>query len=218
MKHVRIIAALALGLSVSACASIETATRNAPLESASALASEAPSAAVQSVAVQSYVVKVPRSLRVSEANTYYPLGDIVWREDPIGDRHQQVAAIFNESMSRATADMPGALPVTAEIVVQRFHALTEKTRYTIGGVHSIRFDLILRDPATGAVIMPPRQIKADLKGYGGSKAIAAEQQGITQKVRITQHLANVIRMELQQPGSTPRGVTELVAGLETAPL
>ena len=218
MKHVRIIAALALGLSVSACASIDTATRNAPLESASALAAEAPSAAVQSIAVQSYAVKVPRSLRVSEANSYYPMGDIVWREDPIGDRHRQVAAIFNTSVAKATEGMQGALPVNAEIVVKRFHALTEKTRYTIGGVHSITFDLILRDPATGLEIMPPREIRADLKGYGGAKAIAAEQQGVTQKVRITQHLANVIRMELQQPGSAPKGVTELVAGLETNPI
>lgn len=218
MKHVRIIAALALGLSVSACATIDTATRNAPLESATALAAEMPSAAVQSVSVQSYKVMVPLGLRVSEANTYYPMGDIVWRGDPIGDRHAQIAAIFNTSMSQATGAAKGGLPVNAEIVVKRFHALTEKTRYTIGGVHSIAFDLILRDPATGAEIMPPREIRADLKGYGGSKAIAAEQQGITQKLRITRHLANVIRMELEKPGSAPNSVTELVAGLEVNPI
>lgn len=214
MKFVRIIAALALGLSVTACASIDTATRNAPLESAAALADEAPSAAVRSIAVQSYVVKVPADLKVSEANTYYPMGDIVWRGDAAGDRHQQVAAIFDESLSRATTGMTGALPVTAEIVVRRFHALTEKTRYTVGGVHSIRFDLILRDPETGIAIMPPREIKADLKGFGGSRAIEAEAKGITQKVRITQHLANVIRMELDNPGSAPRGVAQLVAGVD----
>ncbi|MCM2562399.1 hypothetical protein M8756_09580 [Lutimaribacter sp. EGI FJ00015] len=218
MKHRRIIAALALGLSVSACTSIDTASRNAPLESTAALAAEAPSAAVQSVAVQSYTVKVPRSLRVSEANTYYPMGDIVWREDPIGDRHAQVADIFNTSVSRAVETVDGALPVVAEIVVKRFHALTEKTRYTIGGVHSITFDLILRDPETGLAIMPPREISADLKGFGGSRAIAAERQGVTQKLRITRHLANVIRMELEQPGSAPKGVTELVAGLEVNPI
>ncbi|SDJ23959.1 DUF6778 family protein [Lutimaribacter saemankumensis] len=214
MKTVRILVALALGLGVTACASIDTATRNAPLESASALADDAPSAAVRSISVQSYVVKVPRSLKVSEANSYYPMGDIVWREDPLGDRHQQIAAIFDESLSRATADMSGALPVTAEIVVKRFHALTEKTRYTIGGVHSIRFELILRDPETGIAIMPPREIRADLKGFGGSRAIEAEQKGITQKVRITQHLANVIRMELDNPGSAPKGVAQLVAGVD----
>jgi hypothetical protein len=173
---------------------------------------------VQSVSVQSYKVMVPLGLRVSEANTYYPMGDIVWRGDPIGDRHAQIAAIFNTSMSQATGAAKGGLPVNAEIVVKRFHALTEKTRYTIGGVHSIAFDLILRDPATGAEIMPPREIRADLKGYGGSKAIAAEQQGITQKLRITRHLANVIRMELEKPGSAPNSVTELVAGLEVNPI
>jgi len=218
MKHVRIITALVLGLSVSACASFETATRNAPLESATALAAKLPSAAVQSFAVQSYKVKVPRSLRVSEANTYYPLGDIVWRGDPIGDRHAQIGEIFNTSMSQAIDGAQGALPVDAEIVLKRFHALTEKTRYTVGGVHSIAFDLILRDPETGLEVVPPRTIRADLKAYGGSKAIAAEQQGITQKVRITQHLENVLRSELAEPGSAPDGVTQLVAGLEVNPI
>ncbi|SDO68232.1 hypothetical protein SAMN05216196_10821 [Lutimaribacter pacificus] len=218
MTHLRILVALVLGLGVSACASIETATRNAPLESATALADEAPSAAVRSIAVQSFVVRVPDDLKVSEANSYYPMGDIVWRGDPAGDRHRQVAAIFDDSLSLATAGMQGALPVTAEIVVRRFHALTEKTRYTIGGVHSIRFDLILRDPETGIAIMPPREIRADLKGFGGAAAIEAEANGMTQKLRITRHLANVIRTELENPGSAPRGVTQLVAGLETAPL
>jgi hypothetical protein len=173
---------------------------------------------VQSVDVQSYTVKVPRSLRVSEANTYYPMGDIVWREDPIGDRHAQVAEIFDTSLAQATDGVDGALPVVAEIVVKRFHALTEKTRYTIGGVHSIAFDLVLRYPETGLEVMAPREIRADLKAYGGAKAIAAEQQGMTQKRRITRHLVNVIRSELQQPGSAPAGVTELVAGLEVNPI
>lgn len=216
MAHVRIIAILVAALGLSACASIDTATRNAPLDSARSLAAEASSAAVQSFAVQSYTVKVPRSLRVSEANSYYPLGDIVWRGDVIGDRHNQVAAIFNESLSRATSGVDGAIPAIAELTVHRFHALTEKTRYTIGGVHSIKFTLVLRDPVTGAELAPPREISADLRGYGGAKAIAADQQGMTQKVRITQHLANVIRAELTQPGSAPKGVTDLVAGLETA--
>ena len=85
-------------------------------------------------------------------------------------------------------------------------------------MHSIRFDLILRDPETGIAIMPPREIRADLKGFGGAAAIEAEANGMTQKLRITRHLANVIRTELENPGSAPRGVTQLVAGLETAPL
>ena len=45
----------------------------------------------------------------------------------------------------------------------------------------------------------PRSVKADLKGFGGQRAINAEQQGQTQKVRITDHLAQVIQDELRQP-------------------
>ncbi len=210
MKHMRLVMMMIAGLAVSACASVDTASRNAPLETPQM------SAAIPSLNVQSYSVKVPRGLRVSEANMYYPLGDIVWREDPIGDRHAQVAALFETGMKAGIEGIEGALPVLVDIEVTRFHALTEKTRYTVGGVHSIKFNMTVRDPATDAVILPTREISADLKGYGGARALAAERQGRTQKVRITHHLANVIRQELMMPGSTGEAVTELVAGLETA--
>lgn len=212
----RLFLALALGFGLSACATVDTATRNAPLESSAQLSQPGASAALPAVKVVSARASVPRSLKVSEANLYYPMGDIVWRGEPRGDRHAQVEAILGESLGLAAQAAEGALPVDVEVVVRRFHALTEKTRYTIGGVHSIRFDLILRDPATGKMIGAPREIRADLKGYGGQRAIDAETRGLTQKLRITRHLANVIASELARPGSAPQGVTDLVAGLETA--
>ncbi|WP_296762490.1 DUF6778 family protein [Sediminimonas sp.] len=212
MAYLRTLVALCAGLGLTACASIETATRNAPLEAPGLSA-----AAVEdrAVSVASYQVKVSRELRVSEANSYYPFGDIVWRGDPIGDRHAQVAAILDAAMAGVAEKADGSRAAVVEIELQRFHALTEKTRYTIGGVHSVKFTLTLRDPETGAPLMEPRTVKADLKAYGGSKALAAERDGLTQKVRITRHLENVIRQELVAPGSAPRGVTDRVAGLET---
>lgn len=212
MKKFRTAIMLAIGLGVSACASVDTASRNMPLETPQML----PAAPV--VALADYNIKVSRSLRVSEANMYYPMGDIVWRGDAIGDRHEQVARIFQDSLTQVQQqNQEGALPVVVDIDLLRFHALTEKTRYTIGGVHSIHFNMTVRNPVTGDVIVPTYEVKADLRGYGGSKAIAAEQQGLTQKLRITHHLTNVIAQELAAPGSSPEGVTELVAGLETAP-
>ncbi|CUH66633.1 hypothetical protein TG4357_02531 [Thalassovita gelatinovora] len=203
---------LAIGLGLSACSSIDTASRNIPLEMPQM------TAAAPVVAVADYSVKVSRSLRASEANMYYPMGDIVWRGDPMGDRHAQIAQIFQDSLTRVQINNEdGALPVVVDIDLIRFHALTEKTRYTIGGVHSINFNMTVRNPITGDVIVPTHEVKADLRGYGGSRAMAAEQQGLTQKVRITQHLANVIAQELAAPGSAPQGVTEMVAGLETQP-
>lgn len=220
MTPLRIVAAMIAALSLSACAGLDTATRNAPLEQPAFAATGTNRApvAIPAVQVVDYRINVPRSLQSSEANLYFPLGDIVWRGDAPGDRHVQVAAIFDEAMRLAVPSVQGALPVVAEIELVRFHALTEKARYTVGGVHGIRFVLTLKDPASGAIIAGPRPIEADLLGYGGSKAIEAERRGLTQKLRITRHLANVIATELAKPGSVGKGVTAYVAGLENGPL
>lgn len=93
----------------------------------------------------------------------------------------------------------GKAPVVLEIEVTRFHALTEKARYTVGGVHALQFHMMLRDARTGEIYGEPKFIKADFKALGGNAAIRAEREGITQKVRITRHLANVIRTELTDP-------------------
>ncbi|MGR3462201.1 MAG: DUF6778 family protein [Roseovarius sp.] len=191
MYLVRLIAALMLGLGLSACASVETATRNAPLEAPALRPAAVP------LDVQEVRVRVPRNLRVSEANRYLPGGDIVWREDPPGDRYAQVAAILEQGLERGVAALPaGVVPVVLDVELTKFHALSEKARYTIGGVHAIQFTYTLRDPETGVALMEPKFVKADFKALGGQKAIAAERRGITQKVRITGQLAKVIRAEL----------------------
>jgi len=183
---------MALGLGLSACASVDTATRNAPLDhTATEMAAPAPS-----FSLAGFDVNVPLSLKVSEANSYYPGGDIVWRGDVYGNRYAQVTALFEDAVQLGGGSLDGAMPVVVEIEVQRFHALTEKTRYSVGGIHSIEFTMTIRDPLTGAVIRGPREIKADLVGYGGSKALQAEARGLTQKYRITQHLAKVVRDEM----------------------
>ncbi|WP_204114036.1 DUF6778 family protein [Shimia biformata] len=203
MKRFGLLAMVMMGLSVSACATVETATRNAPLETLpTEMAAPAPS-----FKMASFDVNVPTTLKVSEANSYRPAADIVWRGDPIGNRYEQVAAIFDDAIELGAGDLKGALPVKVEIEVKRFHALTEKTRYTIGGIHAITFVMTIRDPQTGAVIRGPREIVADLDGYGGSKALQAEARGLTQKYRITQHLARVIQDEMTKPQGfvAPRG-------------
>nr|WP_309503753.1 DUF6778 family protein [uncultured Roseovarius sp.] len=196
MKRIKIVAAMLMGLAVSACGSTETefASRNAPLEAPKQVAPIA-------VNVQSVTVSVPRTLRVSEANRYYPGGDIVWREDPRGDRHAQVQKIVQDAMVKGVTGLDTGVPVELYVEVTRFHALTEKARYTTGGVHDLEFKVTLKDPATGQPLTEPRLIEADFKAFGGSQAIAAEQRGETQKVRITEHLAKVIRAEISNPGS-----------------
>jgi len=193
MKLLKAAAIVVIGLTVSGCASIEnTATRNAPFSPEIATAP----ALSQIVDVTDVNVNVSRDLRVSEAEVYYPMADIVWRGDAPGDRYEQVGAIFETSAQAATGDLDQGPQARVDIDVTRFHSLTNKTRYTVGGVHSINFVLSVKDPETGVDLIAPRKIKADLKGYGGQQATMAEARGETQKKRITEHLTRVIREEL----------------------
>ena len=190
MKYVRMVALIGMGMAISGCSSIDTASRNAPFE-APAAAATAPS-----VKVEAYQVRVPKSLRVSEANMYYPSGDIVWRGEPLGNRHAQVQKIFEESLARGTAGTNGKVPVLLDIEVRRFHALTEKARYTVGGRHEIHFVINYLNPETRQPVAEPRVIDATFKAFGGARAVAAEQNGVTQRVRIGNHLAGLLQKEL----------------------
>ncbi len=212
MTRIRSIPALILAFSLAACVQPETASRNmtSTMGSTTApaiLAPVAPSGgrlALQAqYAVQAVNVSVPRSLEVSEANSFLPKADIVWRGEPRGDRHAQVLAIFNEAMGRGTASMQSGPAVVVEVEVTRFHCLTEKTRFTVGGVHAMQFLLTVRDAATGQILHGPRQVTADIKASGGARAIAEDQAGRTQRVVVVERLAEVIRRELSAPIANP---------------
>lgn len=146
--------------------------------------------------VQAVRVAVPGTLRVSEANMYYPLADIVWRGDPIGDRYAQVKALMEEGLARGVQGLHSGPQAIVDVQLTRFHSLTEKTRFTFGGVHSVKFILTVRDAATGAVLEGPRPVVADVKASGGTRALHEDMVGRTMKVVITEHLAEVIRREL----------------------
>ncbi|NNE51811.1 MAG: hypothetical protein HKN30_05350 [Sulfitobacter sp.] len=217
MKTLKLIAALGLGLMVSACGTVpDIASRNAPFEEtapnqtypAAPVVRTAGQVQTSQIKVAKVGVNVPRSLKVSEANTFYPLGDIVWRGDPIGDRHAQIQAIYQNAVAKAAGDMRGATDVIVDIQVIRFHSVTEKTRFTVGGVHNMHFRMRVRDARTGAILLPSREIKANLEAFGGYRAMEAERKGQTQKVRVTDHLAKVIRQELLKV-SVPQTGTEL---------
>lgn len=149
--------------------------------------------------VNRLTVRVPGELEVSEANLFYPGADIVWRGEPPGDRHAQVRRIFEDGMRPGAATLDGARDVDVDIEVRRFHSLTERARYSVGGVHSIRFILTVRDAGTGTVIEGPRWVAADLDAFGGERALRADREGETQRVRIVAHLDRVIRQQLGDP-------------------
>ena len=97
------------------------------------------------------------------------------------------------------AGLDGPVPVVLDIQISKFHALTEKARYTTGGRHGIIFDMAVTHAETGALLLPVRSVRADLNAFGGQQALMAIAHGKTQKIRITEHLAAVIRRELTQP-------------------
>jgi hypothetical protein len=151
--------------------------------------------------VQAVNFVVPPSLTVSEANTFHPNTDIVWRGDERGDRRVQIKAIFDTASLQATNSMHFGPKVVVDIELLKFHAVTEKTRYTVGGVHNIEFIMSVRDVETGTILQMPRKIIADVKAAGGARADAEEAAGRTQKVVVTERLAQVLRRELSAPAS-----------------
>lgn len=211
MKHIKLVLLMAVGTLVSACAGTSTTSRNAAFdaEGLPLAATEQVGAYNTDVRVKNITIRVPRSLTVSEGNGYLPSSDIVWRGDPIGDRYAQIGAIFNDAMKKGTAALDGATLVFLDIEVTRFHALTERARYSTGGVHNINFNVTVRHAVTNAQLGETRRVRADLTAFGGSQALAAEARGETQKVRISAFLAEVIRQEL----TTPEGYQNAKLGI-----
>lgn len=195
MKLMKLVAIGAFTAALSACSGADYVTRNAPLENQQVVA-QAASQIARDYSLHSIRFAVPADLTVSEANSYYPIADIVWRGDPIGNRAQQISSIFETSIRAAGENLTGSRPVTVDVQLARFHSLTERTRFSVGGVHSIKFDLTIRDAETGQVLESSRRINGDLSALGGRAAVAADFQGQGQKARITAHLTNLIFREL----------------------
>jgi hypothetical protein len=153
--------------------------------------------------VAEITVEVPTDLVVSEANSYYPDADIVWRGEALGDRHAQVADIVAEAVEVGTEVMTEGREVDVLVRLTRFHAVTEITRYTFGGVHAVQFVLEVRDHATGALIDGPREVVANAPASGGQKALDEDQAGRTQRVVIVERVAEAVRRALSREVSVP---------------
>lgn len=208
MKILKTVALLGFVSVLSACGGPEIASRNISFVDQSPSLTFVPSKATRpqfmaqlpaDLNVTDIRVNVPRQLTVSEANVYYPRADIVWRDDPIGDRYQQIKSIFETGFGRGTAHMKDGLPVILSVELVRFHSLTEKARFNVGGVHNMVFKLSFNSAVTGQPLMPTRRVEANLDAFGGGQAMVAERQGQTQKVRITSYLSQVIQAELAKP-------------------
>ncbi|MCV6591369.1 MAG: hypothetical protein OIF48_00335 [Silicimonas sp.] len=144
--------------------------------------------------VTNVTVAVPKSLTVSNADTYAPNADIVWHGEPFGDRRAQVARLVDEGITKGSAGLKGKRPVTIAVEVKRFHAVTPRSvARAPGAVHNIRYITQVIDNATGAKLTTAESVDADLEAYVGAAAVTAALNGDTQRVRIVNHLARVTR-------------------------
>ena len=196
-----LVAGIGMSLALVACSPAAMPSRGQtdvlPAIAAPGAASPTEARVAADLNVVSYTVTVPRTLLVSEADVFLPNADIVWHGDREGDRYAQIEAIFAEALQTGTDDMTQGYPVIVAIEIEKFHALTPKTRATVGGNFAMHFLLTVLDANTGAIIEGPRLVIADTPASGGRKALREEAQGITQKVVIEGRLAEVLRSELQ---------------------
>jgi len=140
-------------------------------------------------------VAVPDSLTVSEAHEYEPPADIVWREDPIGDRRPQVAKILTTAISQGAKGLKGPRAVRLVAVTREFHAMTfeaESLNLAGVGVHNVRFSLAVQDAKTGAVLYGPVEIDATFPAMTGPDMIAARLKGETQRSQIIAHVSATV--------------------------
>jgi len=194
MNMLKIMTVVALGFGVAGCADVDTVSRNTPISSPEFDTQRF--AIARDYAVQAVTFAAPSDLRVSESNSYYPNADIVWRGDPIGDRVSQIGAIFATAGERNKSVLNGEVPVIVDFQLVRFHGVTERTRFSVGGVYNIEFMMSVRNAVTGELIEAPRCVNTNLSAPGGIAALMLEQKGQTEKVRVTDLLTQVIRDEL----------------------
>lgn len=139
-------------------------------------------------------VSVPKTLTVSEAKKLLPNADIVWREDPPGDRHAQVGKIIQTAVQSGAQGLRGPRPVIIEVTVTRFHALTFEAELSANdwGVHNIDFTARVLDAGSGAVLLPTTLIRAELPALSGTRMSEARSRGVTQKSMIIGHVSKTV--------------------------
>ena len=148
-------------------------------------------------------VIVPDTLVVSEANMFYPKADVVWRGEPQGDRLAQIKRIVEEGLAAGVSGFKQGPAVVLSVQLERFHALTEKARFSVGGVHDVVFLLTVKDASTGTILEGPRRVELAIRASGNDAAIAEDAAGRTQRVVIVEGLSDAIRRELSGPMPSP---------------
>ncbi|MFQ6550528.1 DUF6778 family protein [Aestuariibius sp. 2305UL40-4] len=144
--------------------------------------------------LQDVEIVVPQTLTVSEANSFAPDADIVWRGEPEGDRRAQVQQILEAGIRLGASGLRGRRPIIMRATLVEFHSVTPRAVANApGAVHNISFDLQVADARTGDTLTETARIEADLAAFVGDQATEAARQGQTQRARVTNHIAAVTR-------------------------
>ncbi len=200
MFNAKLVSAFCMSMALVACSTAQMPSRGSEMASTGVGEVGVNAAAQTQYHVMGYSVTVPHDLLVSEADVYLPRADIVWHGDPEGDRYTQIEAMFDTALARSTADMTAGRAVEVAIQVTKFHALSPKTRATIGGNFGMDFYLTIYDAQTQEILDGPRLVVIDTPASGGIRALREEQRGITQKVVILASLTQAFDAELSRPG------------------
>lgn len=155
-------------------------------------------ATVAQLGVHEVDVIVPETLVVSvNPNEQFPQTDIVWYEDPPGDRRAQVQAIVEKGVKQGVAGLRGPQKVDVLVVVRHFHAVTPRAlNNSLPAWHAVTLDVSLIDPATEQVLARIPNLKADSTALTQGAAKAALERGETQKSRNVARIAQALQQWL----------------------
>jgi hypothetical protein len=155
--------------------------------------------------VADIVVVAPASLTTTEENSLAPNADIVWHGEPRGDRRLQAARIVEDGLRAGSAALNGRTPVRLQAQLNHFHGITPVAlNQAPAAVHNISYILQVVSLSTGDTLFGPETIQADLPALTQSAAAVAAANGISERQRIVDHIAETTAGWLGI-GPDPRG-------------
>ena len=139
----------------------------------------------------------PAIERTADGNTFNE--SFVWNGLGEGNRKKQVIAMFKNAMAEVgQTSFTGPRPVTMDVQVNYFHALTNYSRIWCCGVHRIRADLTIKDAGSGQVLAAGENVALGRLALGGVPGLVAVAFGRDQYVRIKEGIARNTRRWLAQ--------------------
>lgn len=125
--------------------------------------------------------------------------NFVWNGYSDGNRKKQVIGLFKSAIGELGDQvMTGSQPVTVNVQVNYFHALTDSSRLWCCGEHRIYADLAVVDAGSGGILASSENVYLGRMALGGIPGLVAVAAGRDQDVRIREGIQNGVRDWLAQ--------------------